>query len=434
MEKTFAICTLGCKVNAYESEAVAEQFAAAGYRQVPFHQIADVYIVNTCTVTHLSDRKSRQMIRRSKQKNPNSVLVVMGCYAQVAAEDVGKIPEVDIILGNEVKAKVLERTQTFLREREPMCCVTDIGKAKTFEQLFVCGSDRTRAVLKVQDGCNNFCAYCIIPYARGRIRSNPLENCLRDAEKLAKAGFTELVLTGIHLASYGKDFGGPYLIDLLEALEQIPGIRRIRLGSLEPTLFEEAFVMRMKKLTKLCPHFHLSLQSGCDATLMRMNRKYTTEEYLDAVKRIRAVFPDAAITTDIMTGFPGETEEEFSETLQFAETVAFADAHIFCYSVRKGTKAAAMPQQVSPEQKEERSKRLHALTSKSQESFLNAFIGKELLVLFEQKHKAQKEYFEGKSDNYITVLAKAEYDVCGTYHTVRIETVKNGLAYGEIIR
>ncbi len=436
MAKTFAICTLGCKVNTYESEAVAEQFAEHGYIREEFSKVADVYIINTCTVTHLGDRKSRQMIRRTKQKNPNAVLVVMGCYSQVAPEAVSEIPEVDIVFGNDGKNHVFSAVETFLADREmkQKSYVTDIGAVKEFEHLTVTGfDDRTRAVLKVQDGCNNFCSYCIIPYARGRNRSNPMDVCLKDARALVKAGYSEIVLTGIHLGSYGKDTDGPYLIDLLEEMEQIEGIERIRLGSLEPTLFDSAFCTRLAKLTKICRHFHLSLQSGCDETLVRMNRKYNTADYAAAVDRIRAFFPEAAITTDIMTGFPGETEEEFEKTLAFAEQIAFSDAHIFQYSVRKGTRAETMKEQVSPDIKEARSRRLIALTTKTRDDFLKKQIGKTVTVLFERLHKETDGLYEGKTDNYITVLAESKEDVSGMSKSVRIDKIAGGLAWGEIV-
>ncbi len=434
MKKTVAICTLGCKVNAYESEAVAEQFLNKGYALTEFENAADVYIINTCTVTHLGDRKSRQMIRRTKQKNPDAVLVVMGCYSQTAPEDVLKIPEVDIVLGNEGKNSVYEKVEAYIKDKERLVYITDIGAVRNFEHLSVTGyENRTRAILKVQDGCNNFCSYCIIPYARGRNRSNPIENCIEDAKRLSCSGFSEIVLTGIHLASYGKDLGGPFLIDLLEELEKIDGIKRIRMGSLEPTLFDEELLLRMSRLTKICRHFHLSLQSGCDETLARMNRKYKTAEYAAAVAGIRKVFPDAAITTDIMVGFPGETEEEFEKTMQFVEKIAFADAHIFQYSIRKGTKAETMKQQVSPDKKEARSRRLIALTQKSRDCFLEKHIGKEVEVLFEQKHKGCDDIYEGKTDNYITVLLKSEEDICGTYQTVRIVAIENGFANAVLV-
>ncbi len=434
MTKKIAICTLGCKVNAYESEAVVEQFEKRGYTTTPFDSVADIYMINTCTVTHLGDRKSRQMIRRTKQLNPEAVLVVMGCYAQTAPQEVASIPEVDLILGTADKGLAADKVEAFLKTRQKDCFVSDIGAVTEFEELSVNSYEgRSRALLKVQDGCNNFCSYCIIPYARGRIRSRSLQNCVAEAKRLCKNGFSEIVLVGIHLASYGKECGGPYLVDLLSALNEIEGIKRLRMGSLEPTLFDAAFVQKIAKLPKVCRHFHLSLQSGCDETLKRMNRKYTTQEYAKAVQTIRAYMPDAAITTDIMTGFPGETDEEFAKTCSFVEKICFSDAHIFKYSIRKGTRAETMDGQVDAQIKEIRSRRLIALTKKTKQQFIKAHIGKTVSVLFEQLHKEIPNLFEGKTDNYITVLVTSDTDICGSFHDVKIVGEKNGYALGELV-
>ena len=433
MTRTVAICTLGCKVNAYESEAVAEQFVKKGYQITGFDQFSDVYIINTCTVTHLGDRKSRQMIRRTKQLNPNAVLVVMGCYAQTAPKEIEAIPEVDLILGTGEKSGVVSAVEDFLANHKRVSLVSDIGQKTDFEELEVISFEgKSRAFLKVQDGCNNFCSYCIIPYARGRIRSRSLSSSVAEAKRLADNGFSEIVLVGIHLASYGKETGGPYLFELLAAISEIEGIKRIRMGSLEPTLFDDEFTQKLAGLSKICRHFHLSLQSGCDETLARMNRKYTTEDYENAVLRIRAAFPDAAITTDIMTGFPGETDREFESTFRFVEKIGFADAHIFKYSVRRGTKAAQMTEQVAPQVKEERSRRLIALTGQLKERFLSAHIGKTMTVLFEQEHKGIAGLYEGKTDNYIAVLAKSRRDLSGEFHRISITGTKNGFALGEL--
>lgn len=433
MSKKFSVYTLGCKVNTYESEAVKKQFESNGYTCVDFDEFADVYIINTCTVTHLGDRKSRQMIRRTKQINPESVLVVMGCYAQVAPSDIEKISEVDIIIGTDKKSHVYDAVKDFLNQKQKLNLVTDISKKCDFEELEVTSYDgRTRAFLKVQDGCNNFCSYCIIPYARGRIRSRSLENSLKEAERLAEHGFSEIVLVGIHLASYGKDTGES-LIDLLKGLNDIDGISRIRMGSLEPTLFNDEFTNEIKKLPKICRHFHLSLQSGCDDTLKRMNRKYKTKDYRESVHRIREAFGDAAITTDIMVGFPGETDEEFEKTMEFVKEISFAEAHIFKYSIRKGTVAEKMENQVLPDVKEERSKRLIELTKNTQEEFLNLHIGKITDVLFEREHKGILGLYEGKTDSYITVAAKSDKDISGQIMSVKIISVKNGIAIGEIL-
>ncbi len=431
--KKVAICTLGCKVNTYESEAVKKQFEEHGFVCVDFVEFADVYIINTCTVTHLGDRKSRQMIRRTKQLNPESTLIVMGCYAQVAPLDVKKIKEVDIILGTDKKAQVYVSYEEFLKSRAKLDLVDDISKKCDFEELEVTSYEgRTRAILKVQDGCDNFCSYCIIPYARGRIRSRSLESSIKEAKRLAEHGFTEIVLVGIHLASYGRDTGVK-LVDLLKCLNDIEGIRRIRMGSLEPTLFDEEFTKELARLPKICRHFHLSLQSGCDDTLKRMNRKYNTDDYRASVKRIRNAFDDAAITTDIMVGFPGETDEEFENSLNFAKEISFAEAHIFKYSIRKGTAAEKMPCQIDPHIKEERSKRLIALTNDTRDEFLKSHIGKEVFVLFEREHKGQKGIYEGKTDNYITVVAQNDKDMSGEIAQVRIDCIKGELAFGTIL-
>ena len=432
MSKSIAICTLGCKVNTYESEGVKKQFENNGYTAVDFDEYADVYVINTCTVTHLGDRKSRQMIRRTKQINPEGILVVMGCYAQVSPGDVAKIKEVDIIIGTDKKSRVYDAVEEYIKNKEKLNLVCDISKKIDFEELQVESYEaRTRAILKIQDGCNNFCSYCIIPYARGRIRSRSLENAVSEAKRLAEHGFSEIVLVGIHLASYGKDTSES-LIELLSRINDIEGIRRIRMGSLEPTLFDEEFTQEIKKLKKICRHFHLSLQSGCDETLKRMNRKYVTEDYRKSVRRIKEAFPNSAITTDIMVGFPGETDEEFENTMKFCEEISFAEAHIFKYSVRKGTKAEKMENQIPPEIKEERSKKLIALTNKTHTEFLKSHIGKIQEVLFEREYKGIKGIYEGKTDNYITVIAKSDKDISGEFKNVKIISVKDGIAEGEI--
>lgn len=434
MTKKVAICTLGCKVNTYESEAVKKQFEEHGFVCVDFSEKADVYIINTCTVTHLGDRKSRQMIRRTKQLNLNSTLIVMGCYAQVAPLDVMKIKEVDIILGTDKKGKVYAAYEEYLNNKAKLDLVEDISKKCDFEELDVTSYEgRTRAILKVQDGCNNFCSYCIIPYARGRIRSRSLESSIAEAKRLAEHGFTEIVLVGIHLASYGRDTGEK-LIDLLKGLNSIDGIKRIRMGSLEPTLFDDEFTKEIAKLSKICRHFHLSLQSGCDDTLKRMNRRYVTDDYRASVNRIRCAFPDVAITTDIMVGFPGETDEEFAKSLAFAEEISFAEAHVFKYSVRRGTVAEKMPNQIDPQVKEERSKKLIAATNKTRDEFLKSHIGREVAVLFEREHKGKCGIYEGKTDNYITVVAENGRDVSGEILPVRIDEIKGELALGTILK
>ncbi len=433
MKKKVAFCTLGCKVNQYESEAVLEQFLKRGYTQAEFSEAADVYVVNTCTVTHLSDRKSRQMIRRAKQMNPEAVLVVMGCYTQTNPDAVLDIPDVDIVIGTEQRIQTTALVERFLNERKPINLVAELAKDCGFEPLSIDGSGQshTRAFLKVQDGCNQFCSYCIIPYARGRIRSRSIEDTVNESRRLVDAGFCELVLTGIHLASWGKDSGEGNLLTLLKALQQVEGLRRIRLGSLEPTLCDEAFVQGVAQLDKVCPHFHLSLQSGCDVTLKRMNRKYTTQIYAEAVERIRKVMPEAAITTDVIVGFPGETVEEFAETVAFLKQISLADAHIFKYSPRQGTPAAKMPCQIAPDVKEERSKKLIALTGETKRQFENAYIGKEEWVLFEQE--TAPGIYEGKTKNYITVSVQSDKLLTGQLLLVRLESWQKDILCGSLV-
>lgn len=434
MAKTVAAYTLGCKVNQYETEAVLEQFSRAGFLVVPEGSCADVYIINTCTVTSLGDRKSRQMIRRAKHENPDAVIVVMGCYAQTAADEVAALPEVDLVIGADSRSQICALTEEFLENKERQIVVHDISKLSEFEDLSITHyENRTRAIMKVQEGCNQFCSYCIIPYARGRIRSRSIESAVREARRLAESGFSEIVLVGIHLASYGKDTENADLLDLIRSISEIDGIRRIRLGSLEPTLFTEEFAMAAAAIPKLCHHFHLSLQSGCDETLARMNRKYTTAEYKEVLERIRKAMPDSAIATDIMVGFPQETDEEFEKTCHFAEEIQLADAHIFKYSIRKGTRAAKMDGQISPQVKDARAKQLSSITRRTQQEFLRRFIGTEAEVLFEQYHQKKKGFYEGKTGNYITVCVPGDDSLEGAFRRVRLLEEKGGVLYGEII-
>ena len=357
-----------------------QQMLEHGYTIVEPHEIADIYVINTCTVTNVADRKSRQMTRRVKEQNPSALVVVCGCYAQVAKEEIEAIEGVDIVLGNNEKTSLLEKIHAHTKQMETH--ISDVMHQTEFQEFGITTyCEKTRAVIKIQDGCNNFCSYCMIPYARGRIRSRKPENILEEVKQIAKKGIQEIVLTGIHIASYGKDFQQTYtLIELLEDLNAIPGIARIRIGSLEPTLMTEKFVGRMAKLEKICDHFHLSLQSGCDTTLQRMNRKYTTEEFAQGVERLRNVYPQAALTTDIIVGFPGETKEEFAQTYRFLESMAFYKMHIFKYSKRKGTVAASMPNQIQGPIQEERSKQLITLSDRDERKQNEAYIGKEVQV------------------------------------------------------
>ena len=385
---------------------MAEQFIDNNYEIVNFEEFADVYIINTCTVTNMSDRKSRQIIRRAKQINPNSILVATGCYAQTAKEELEKITDIDLIVGNTEKKDIVKIVEEYRdnknRERVKM---SDINKQKEFVDFgSVTYTEKTRAVIKVQDGCNNFCSYCIIPYAKGRVRSRKLESVVKEITEIAAKGIKEVVITGIHVASYGIDFdNNTRLIDLLEAIQKIDGIKRIRLGSLEPNIITEEFVNRLKKVTKMCDHFHLSLQSGCDETLKRMNRKYTAETFEKEVNLLRKTFPDVALTTDVIVGFPGETEEEFNETYKYLSKIRFTKLHVFKYSPRKGTGAAKMKNQIDSTVKEKRSHKLIELSNECEIEFLDRYVGKELKVLFE---KQDGEYIKGRTTNYLVVKAK----------------------------
>ena len=385
---------------------MAEQYIDNNYEIVNFEEFADVYIINTCTVTNMSDRKSRQIIRRAKQINPNSILVATGCYAQTAKEELEKITDIDLIVGNTEKKDIVKIVEEYRdnknRERVKM---SDINKQKEFVDFgSVTYTEKTRAVIKVQDGCNNFCSYCIIPYAKGRVRSRKLESVVKEITEIAAKGIKEVVITGIHVASYGIDFdNNTRLIDLLEAIQKIDGIKRIRLGSLEPNIITEEFVNRLKKVTKMCDHFHLSLQSGCDETLKRMNRKYTAETFEKEVNLLRKTFPDVALTTDVIVGFPGETEEEFNETYKYLSKIRFTKLHVFKYSPRKGTVAAKMKNQIDSTVKEKRSHKLIELSNECEIEFLDRYVGKELKVLFE---KQDGEYIKGHTTNYLVVKAK----------------------------
>lgn len=425
--KKVAFYTLGCKVNQYETNAMIEKFINKKYEIVDFEDVADIYIINTCTVTNVSDRKSRQIIRRAKQINPNGVLAVTGCYAQVATKELEQIKEIDLIVGNSEKKNIVEIVENL------KTTITDINNQKEFVDLGTTTyTDKTRAVIKVQDGCNNFCSYCIIPYAKGRVRSRKLESIITEIKAIVEKGIQEVVITGIHVASYGLDFkeGSIRLIDLLEKINQIEGLKRIRLGSLEPNIITDEFVERLKKLDKICDHFHLSLQSGCNQTLKRMNRKYTTEDFEKVVKRLRNAFPNVVLTTDIIVGFPAETEEEFNTTYEYLKKIQFYKMHVFKYSQRKGTRAAIMPNQVDSKIKEERSRRLIELSNKNEKKFLERYIGKEVEVLFEQEDDG---YIKGHTSNYILVKTK-EVGIENKIKKVKIEKEEKLELIGKIMK
>ena len=408
--KTVAFITLGCKVNQYETNAMTQQFIENDYEVVDHTQKADIYIVNTCTVTNMSDRKSRQMLRRVKELNKEAVVVACGCYAQIAKEELEKIKEINLVLGNNEKKDIVEYVEKFIKNKIPEVQTEDVMHQKDFVEFGdITFTEKTRAVIKIQDGCDRFCSYCIIPYARGRVRSRRPEHILSEIRKIAKEGIQEVVITGIHIASYGKDFKKQYgLIDLLEEMNEIEGIERIRLGSIEPLLITEAFVNRLEKLTKVCHQFHLSLQSGCDETLKRMNRRYTTEQFKDIVALLRNKFEDVILTTDIIVGFPGESEEEFEKTYTFLKEIKFYKMHVFKYSPRKGTKAAVMPNQIDGNKKEERSRKLIELSNQNEKAYNQNYIGKEVEILFEEEKNG---IWQGHTKNYILAHYKTEKNI-----------------------
>jgi len=435
-----AFVSLGCKVNQYETNAMLQHFVENNYEVVEFTDVADVYIVNTCTVTNIADRKSRQMLRKVKDINANAVLVATGCYAQVGKQELEKIDEIDLIIGNNEKKDIVSIIEEYQISRNrdmynenifdnnkcQNSIISDVMMQKEYVEFGTTTyTEKTRAVVKVQDGCDRFCSYCIIPYARGRVRSRKMENIIAEVEQIVEKGIKEIVITGIHIASYGKDFKEDIgLIELLENLNKVDGLKRIRLGSIEPTIITEEFVERLVKLEKICNHFHLSLQSGCDETLKRMNRKYTTQEFEKVTNLLRCKFENVALTTDIIVGFPGETQEEFQKTYEFLKKIAFYKMHVFKYSQRKGTKAASMPNQIDGSIKEQRSKILLELSDENEQKYNASYIGKVVEVLFEEK---DGQYYKGHTTNYIQVLAEGN-DLENKIQNVKInKTINNDL-------
>ena len=398
-----------------------QQFLEAGYKVVDFEDKADIYVINTCTVTNMADRKSRQALRRVKHENPGSILVVVGCYVQTYKNELEDIEEIDLVLGNNEKKEIVKYVEQFKTK------VTDVMYQKEYIEFGTTTyTDKTRAVIKVQDGCDRFCSYCIIPYARGRVRSRKVENVIEEVKEIAKKGIKEIVITGIHIASYGKDFNYEItLLDLLEELNKIDGIERIRLGSLEPRIMTEEFIKRLKKLNKICNHFHLSLQSGCSQTLKRMNRKYTADEFEKCVKLLRENFENVLLTADVIVGFPGETEEEFADTYNFLKRIQFYKIHVFKYSPRKGTKAAEMDNQIDGSIKEKRSKDLIELSNRFQKEYENKMIGTYQKVLFEQEENG---IWQGHTSNYVLVKLKTDKNIENKIINVQIEkSVKGSL-------
>lgn len=422
--RTAALHNLGCKVNSYETEAMQQLLEEAGYEIVPFHEKADVYIINTCSVTNIADRKSRQMLHRAKKQNSDAVVVAAGCYVQAAAEELKADLAVDVIIGNNKKQDLVPILEEYFKDKSDRSHVIEISETHEYERLSIHKiADHTRAFLKIQDGCNQFCSYCIIPYTRGRVRSRRPDEVVAEVRELAAAGYQEVVLTGIHLSSYGVDFKEEEkkenLLSLIKQVHEVEGIRRIRLGSLEPRIITEEFAQALASMPKFCPHFHLSLQSGCDKTLKRMNRHYTTEEYAAGCEILRRYFDNPAITTDVIVGFPGETEEEFEETKAFLERIGFYEMHIFKYSRRAGTRADRMPDQIPEQVKSVRSEILLKLEKQMSKAYRESFLGRNKTVLLEEKTEINgREYMIGHTMEYVKAVVPYE------------ENLKNKMAEG----
>ena len=419
-----ALHNLGCKVNAYETEAMQQILEEAGYEIVPFSEYADVYVINTCSVTNMADRKSRQMLHRAKKQNADAIVVGAGCYVQTKEAQALVDESIDIVIGNNKKHELVPLLREYEASHRKMACVADINHEKqAYEELSLSRTaEHTRAFIKVQDGCNQFCTYCIIPFARGRVRSRELPDVLQEIRTLAKSGYREVVLTGIHLSSYGVD-NGESLLHLIEAVHELEGIERIRLGSLEPRIVTDAFAKRLSELPKICPHFHLSLQSGCDTVLSRMNRRYDTAEYEVGCALLRRYFEHPAITTDVIVGFPGETDEEFETTERYLERIHFYEMHIFQYSRREGTKAAAMPDQVPEAVKKERSEKLLALGHRMSEEFRRYYLGRQVTALLEEEFLYDgKRYYTGYTKEYVKVAVETEKDLSNTFVTGTLKT------------
>lgn len=421
MRKKAALHNLGCKVNAYETEAMQELLENSGYEIVPFHEKADVYIVNTCTVTNMADRKSRQMLHRARKMNPDAIVAACGCYVQEKADEVADC--VDLVIGNNRKKEIVRILEEYENSRGTMHKeLADIGHTREYEDMHLTKTaEHTRAYLKVQDGCNQFCSYCIIPYARGRVRSRAMDSVLSEVKSLADHGYQEVVLTGIHLSSYGIDTGES-LLSLIQKVHEVEGIKRIRLGSLEPRIITEEFAASIAALPKMCPHFHLSLQSGCDETLKRMNRRYTSEEYFEKCQLLRKYFKEPALTTDVIVGFPGETQEEFEASRAFVDKVDFYETHVFKYSRREGTKAAAMKDQVPEQVKTERSAVLLELSRKKQEAYESRLLGTTQEVLVEEEVERNGELYQvGHTREYVKVGIKSGENLVNRLVQIEIE-------------
>ncbi len=431
--KTYTIAgtTVGCKVNQYDSAAMLALFSDAGFKTVPFDEIADVYLISTCTVTAVADKKSRQLMHRARKLNPDAVICAAGCLSQKDGEKLIEACGVDVVIGNVERTKVVDIVLDALQDKNKKAVIKKIRDESVYESLSLgTPTEKTRAFIKIQEGCNNFCAYCIIPYVRGKARSRPLDEIIKEVESITKSGVLEVVLTGIHVSSYGTDFkDGTTLMTLLTALDKIPTLQRLRLGSLEPVLINEAFCNAASKISRLCPHFHLSLQSGSASVLGRMNRHYTPADYLEAVQFLRRYFDRPAITTDVIVGFPGETDEEFEETYQFIKTVGFSKLHVFPYSIRTGTKAATMPSQIPNAVKKARVNKLIALDNVLQAQYIEQFIGDTVSVLFEEPNASEALNYIGYAERYFSVSAPARPN---TVQDVIIKEVSHHTALGHI--
>ena len=430
--KKVASHALGCKVNQYESEAIAELFAQKGYEIVDIDEWADIYIINTCTVTNFGDKKSRQLIRKVKRQNPEAVVAAIGCYAQTAPDEIKNIEGVNLIIGTKGRKDIVDLVESYVPEMGVVSTVGQIAKEREFEHLTISKlADRTRAYLKIQDGCSQFCSYCIIPYARGPIRSRDPEDIMDEVKVLAENGFKEIILTGIHVASYGKDLKGVTLLDVIKRVQEQEGIERIRFSSVEPNIVTEEFASELSKLDKVCDHFHLSLQSGCDRTLKRMNRKYDAAGYERAVEILRKYFPNVAITTDIIAGFPDETDEDFEKSLEFAKKIGFSKIHAFPYSPKRGTPAAVMPNQILNAVKNERTSRLIEASDRMADEFIKSFEGKVMPVLYERE--IEHNIYEGYTTNYIRVLSESSENIKNKILDTEIVSSEDEKAIGRIL-
>mgnify|MGYP005759526579 FL=1 len=433
MNQKIASYALGCKVNQYESEAIAELFAEKGYDVVSIEDQADVYIINTCTVTNFGDKKSRQLIRKVKRQNPDAIVAVVGCYAQTAPEEISAVEGVNLVIGTKDKSQVVKMVEDYRKEMGVQNFVTDIMHERVFEPLEIKRlQNRTRAYLKIQDGCSQFCSYCIIPYARGPIRSRAPQDVIAEVKRLAENGFREVVLTGIHVASYGKDRKDITLTEIIQQVHAVEGIERIRFSSIEPNVVTEEFAQAMAALPKVCDHFHLSLQSGCDKTLEQMRRRYDTAQYRRAVALLRKYLPDVALTTDIIVGFPGESEQDYQQSKAFAEEIGFSKIHVFPYSPKKGTPAAERKDQLPNAVKQQRSHDLILASERMTEAFLQAHVGKEKEVLFERM--VSPDVYEGHTTNYMKVHAKSTEDLTNQCKMVHMLEVEGETAFGEIVK